>query len=773
MGYAQHVGRVGALAVALGIGVAVANGGIANATTDPDADPGAAQGGDQDPGTPPVDNPGTDAPETPQGPETPGVVINGVEQNDNQGATVSRRTKPRVMILDILRGENLLGARRSVDQNPPPTKPDADDNEQPQVVPDEGGTAVKLVAPSGSDPVKPVAPTPRFIQRTLAAISAPPAKPKITPSAKGPIVKPVAALDPGTTQIQRQAATITGPSTLDAPSPAPPQSRPSPTRIILNLLSSIGLRPENFPPGSPLAPIGRVLEFVFAGLRRVDHQLFNQAPVATSQPISAEEAEEFGTDPTTGVTTGRVAYDPDDALEFDLVEAPQHGTVEFHPDGTYTYTPFYDEAHGAAPTATGLAVAAVPPTTDRFVVEIREADPNHLHLAGGEHITTAEVNLDLAPNLTTLEQIEVGNDATDVAVTPDGGRLYVTNFEDKTVSVIDTASGQVIDVPKPGGAPGETVNAIPIASNPNHIAINGTGTRAYVTNLDDTVSIIDIDPGSATYNRVIATTGEIGPSGAAGAIEDIAVDPATGNAVVTTFNSAADGNNVWVLDPNSGAVLTSFAVDDYPGHLTFNTDKDRHLLYVSDIGDAEVLVIDMNPDPTHAATYKTVIARIDVGGINDPTDAGTAQGLASNEDGTRLYVVNNEDGSVRVIDTQLGSDDYNMVVKTIDEGIGPDLFMDDVVVRGNRAFVQTFLSDSIIVIDTDTNEVIYTVPIQQHTSNPSEAPWALAMSPDGTRLYVANADPSNIWDHDGDPATAMIAENNNDVITVIAVLQEA
>ena len=316
MEYGRYVGRVGALAVALGIGVAVANGGVANATTDPDPSQDASEAGNLDTGTPPADNSETN---TPEGPETPPVVINRVEQNGNEGAT-HRRVKPRVMFLDILRGANILGARRPAGQDPAPVKqPDDSEELVPVVDPGTGGTVAKLTAPTGSDPVKQVVSAPRALQRTIAAIIA-------NPQTKDHAISQTAGADQAGGSHRHLRHPVEAPSRHDYRS-FDPRCADTRTTAVASVTDTHHLEPAvvcrssagEFPPSSPLAPIGRLLEFVYAGLRRVDHQLFNQSPTGTAL-ISGEDPvthEQLGTDPKTGVVTGRVVgVDPDDAVVY-------------------------------------------------------------------------------------------------------------------------------------------------------------------------------------------------------------------------------------------------------------------------------------------------------------------------------------------------------------------------------------------------------------------------------------------------------------------------
>jgi YVTN family beta-propeller protein len=78
------------------------------------------------------------------------------------------------------------------------------------------------------------------------------------------------------------------------------------------------------------------------------------------------------------------------------------------------------------------------------------------------------------------QEIGVGREPFAIAITPDGSRAYVTNFEDNNVSVINTATNQPVG------------NPIPVGEAPEGIAITPDGSRAYVTNRGDkSVSVIN------------------------------------------------------------------------------------------------------------------------------------------------------------------------------------------------------------------------------------------------------------------------------------------
>lgn len=108
---------------------------------------------------------------------------------------------------------------------------------------------------------------------------------------------------------------------------------------------------ENWLSGLPGGP---VTDFVEGALLLVRRSLFNQTP--TARPF-------FYLTTAGGQIVGTVGADDleGDALTYSLVRAPDYGTVQVGPDGTYTYTPGPDYAGG-----------------DLFTVEVRDGGFNIL-----------------------------------------------------------------------------------------------------------------------------------------------------------------------------------------------------------------------------------------------------------------------------------------------------------------------------------------------------------------------------------------------------------
>jgi YVTN family beta-propeller protein len=81
------------------------------------------------------------------------------------------------------------------------------------------------------------------------------------------------------------------------------------------------------------------------------------------------------------------------------------------------------------------------------------------------------------------DQLQVGGDPEDIAVNPVTNKIYILKPGDSTVTVLDSKSGTVKNIPVGLGGPGGC---------PHCIAVDSTEDKIYVANsYSDTVSVID------------------------------------------------------------------------------------------------------------------------------------------------------------------------------------------------------------------------------------------------------------------------------------------
>jgi YVTN family beta-propeller protein len=131
--------------------------------------------------------------------------------------------------------------------------------------------------------------------------------------------------------------------------------------------------------------------------------------------------------------------------------------------------------------------------------------------------------------------------------------------------------------------------------------------------------------------------------------------------------------------------------------------------YISNQDSTNVSVIDM--------ASNRVTATIPVVGVNP-------QGLAVNPAGTRAYVANMDSNDVSVIDTV-----SNTVIKT--EGVGSGPMRVTVHPSGAKVYVSNAWSGTVSVIDAATNKVVDTIAT-------GGQPRGIRVNPAGTKVYVAN-----------------------------------
>jgi YVTN family beta-propeller protein len=273
--------------------------------------------------------------------------------------------------------------------------------------------------------------------------------------------------------------------------------------------------------------------------------------------------------------------------------------------------------------------------------------------------------------------------------TPTGQpRAYVLNYSAGTVSVIDTGNDTVLGLPI-------TVNALPTG-----IAATPDGSRVYLTDDDNMVSVIE----TATNSVIGSITVRAGSAG-------IAIRPDGTRAYVTNFGD----NSVSVIDTTTNTTVGApIPVGANPLAIAITPDGAR--AYVANYGDNSVSVID--------TALNTVIGApiLSVASWSSPC------ALAVTPDGTRVYVVN-ASGSAVVISTATNAV-VGAPVPIGDMNLVCIAFTPD----GTRGYV-TYHDNTVAVFSPATNTLLGP-PIIIPGLLP--APTGLAITPDGTRAYVAN-----------------------------------
>jgi len=248
----------------------------------------------------------------------------------------------------------------------------------------------------------------------------------------------------------------------------------------------------------------------------------------------------------------------------------------------------------------GLAVA--PDGKHLFVAVSWWRDGKHAR-SGREGIAMLD-----AAALTTVRQYVAGTDPECVAVSPDGRKMYLSNEDAGTASVIDVSSGR-------------TLAALVVGTEPEGVTASPDGKWVYVTaETSNVISVIDAAKNETTAN--------------------ILVDPRPRASIFTRDGShawatAEIGGTVMLIDARKHRVIRRIrlARTDRPVGLALSPDE--RTLYVATGRGNGVAVIDTKT-AKHVATIAT---------------GERVWGIAITRDGRKVYAANSLSNTVSVIDT--------------------------------------------------------------------------------------------------------------------------
>src|SRR5262245_33335972 len=285
----------------------------------------------------------------------------------------------------------------------------------------------------------------------------------------------------------------------------------------------------------------------------------------------------------------------------------------------------------------------------------------------------------------TGSQLQVGERPLGLALAPDGKTLLVSNdgLALQSLTVVDTAAGTAE----------QTIPYPPPQALFIGVAFSPDGLHAYAS------------AGSNESIRTYAVSGQ----------------------------QLTEGARI-PLSTTDGAGQT---IDPFPAGLTVSADGKT--LYVADNLSNALSIISL---PAGTETRVPLSSRTcTIGAFGDASNGANClfpYTVALSRDGARAYVSDWGEKTVSVVDTASRTPAGEITVGTHPSALA-------VNPQRNELYVANTDSDSISVIDTDTNRVTRTISLSPYEAAPvGTSPNALAVSPDGKTLYVANGGDNDV-----------------------------
>ena len=277
--------------------------------------------------------------------------------------------------------------------------------------------------------------------------------------------------------------------------------------------------------------------------------------------------------------------------------------------------------------ASGVSVATIPL---QLVGEIAAApDGKKVYVSRDEDV----VVVDTVSN-TVESTIPVGHLIWNLAVSPDGGRLYALSSDAKALLVIDLASKQVSAT-------------VPIGERPIGLVVTPDGSRVYIAHQG-------IGPNGAhpTATTVVDTaTNSVITNIPLGDFEStgITVSPDGHRIYVSNILTGTSTGHVAVIDTATNTLVTTIPTEFSPFGLAVTPDGSK--VYVTHSFDNRVSVI---ATATNAVTGTILVGK------------APQEGVAVTPDGSKLLVANILSNNVMIIDVATDT-----VVSTIEVGEAP------------------------------------------------------------------------------------------------------
>jgi YVTN family beta-propeller protein len=263
-------------------------------------------------------------------------------------------------------------------------------------------------------------------------------------------------------------------------------------------------------------------------------------------------------------------------------------------------------------------------------------------------------------------QVDVRHGLVNPTVAPDGQHVYVAKSVGGGIAVIDAQTRTVTRVLDAGGP------------KPSGLAFTPDGSRLVVTLLGATVEA----PGAVAV--IDCVTGDAGPPvPTGGQPERLALSPDGHRAYVVSMHD----RSMSVLDVEACEFVKTVPLGELPFNVLASPDGAR--VYVGVLRAGHVAVID-------ARSHDVV----------DTMEVPSPNGLAFSPDGRSMFVTSVFDDSVQVIDLDAGK-----VVRSGEVGEKPGHLA--LTKDGSRAYIVRPFGQTVSVLDTRTLDVVHTVEVDK------------------------------------------------------------
>lgn len=301
-----------------------------------------------------------------------------------------------------------------------------------------------------------------------------------------------------------------------------------------------------------------------------------------------------------------------------------------------------------------------------------------------------------------LDTVLVGYEPAAVAVNPATNMVYVVNYYDNTVSVMNAANDTV-------------VATVQVGNEPEGLVVNPFTNRIYVVNDDGTVTFID-------GNTNKPSTIQVGNYP-----WDIAINTVTNKIYVTNYG---DGT-VSVIDGATNLVTATITVRDGPGALAINTST--NMIYVCNWSENTISVLN--------GANNTNVTPILVGAAPSYVTVNSVT--------NKVYVASYTDTTLSVINGAT-----NKVTATLTLTDTPV----DIAINPVTALVYVPTSDSNVTIVNGSDKIEGVLPLPSGEGACSNYPGQLCtvVDPVTNKIYIP----------DGDTLLQMIDGNTNNVTSI-------